>query len=129
VEDECRKLRQAEETKEPLLARIQNPKSSDFQVVRASLLPGLLKTVQANMNAALPLKLFEISDVVILDGETDTGAKNVRSFCALVYNKTPGLEVVHGLLDRFMTLLETPFGENGYCLKPKEGKLCIYKIM
>ena len=35
------------------------------QVVRTTLLPGLLKTVHANKNLPLPLKIFEISDVVL----------------------------------------------------------------
>jgi hypothetical protein len=35
------------------------------QVARTALLPGLLKTVQANRKMPLPLKLFEISDVVL----------------------------------------------------------------
>jgi phenylalanyl-tRNA synthetase beta chain len=34
-------------------------------VARTALLPGLLKTVQANRKMPLPLKLFEISDVVL----------------------------------------------------------------
>ena len=35
------------------------------QVARTALLPGLLKTVQANRKMPLPLKLFEISDIVL----------------------------------------------------------------
>lgn len=37
------------------------------QVARTTLLPGLLKTVAANRKMPLPLKLFEISDVVLKD--------------------------------------------------------------
>ena len=47
---------------------------------------------------------------------SDTGARNRRTLCAINYNKTPGFEVIHGLLDRVMQLLEVPFGENGYHL-------------
>ena len=36
-------------------------------MARTSLLPGLLKTVQANRKMPLPMKLFEISDVVVRD--------------------------------------------------------------
>merc|ERR1712142_494767 len=35
---------------------ISNPKTLEFQVARTSLLPGLLKTVQANRKMPLPLK-------------------------------------------------------------------------
>lgn len=38
-----------------------------LQVARTTLLPGLLKTIAANRKMPLPLKLFEISDVVLKD--------------------------------------------------------------
>lgn len=87
---------------------IANPKTLEFQVARTTLLPGLLKTVQANLKMPLPMKLFEISDVVLKDDLKDVGARNQRQLCALNYNKTPGFETVHGLLDRVMQLLEVP---------------------
>ena len=104
------KLRQL--LKEDEVVHIGNPKTLDFQVARTTLLPGLLKTVQANRKMPLPLKLFEISDVVIKDAAKDVGAKNQRRICALNYNKTPGFETVHGLLDRIMQLLEVPPATN-----------------
>ena len=85
---------------------ISNPKTLEFQVARTSLLPGLLKTIQANRNMPLPLKLFEISDVVIKDAGAEVGARNERRLAAVFYNKSPGFEIIHGLLDRIMQLLE-----------------------
>jgi len=111
VEDECEKVRHPRDTKEPTLVRVANPKTLEFQAARNSLLSGLLKTIQANKKMPLPLKLFEISDVVLLDDTADTGSKNERRFCAVHYNKTPGFEVVHGLLDRVMQLLGVPFDQ------------------
>jgi len=84
---------------------ISNPKTLEFQVARTTLLPGLLKTIASNKSMALPLKLFEISEVVLRDSDSATGAKNERRFCAVNCNKTPGFEVIHGLLDRFMQVL------------------------
>jgi len=37
---------------------IANPKTMEFQVARTSLLPGLLKTIQANKKMPLPLKVL-----------------------------------------------------------------------
>ncbi|XP_075956487.1 phenylalanine--tRNA ligase beta subunit [Anarhichas minor] len=85
---------------------IANPKTAEFQVARTTLLPGLLKTIAANRKMPLPLKLFEISDVVLKDDTKDVGARNSRRFCAVYYNKSPGFEVIHGLLDRTMQLLD-----------------------
>jgi len=91
---------------EPRLAKVSNPKTLEFQTARNTLLPGLLKTIQANKKMPLPLKLFEISDVVVIDPSVDTGTRNERHLSAVNYNKTPGFEVTHGLLDRVMQLLE-----------------------
>ncbi|XP_067307391.1 phenylalanine--tRNA ligase beta subunit [Pseudorasbora parva] len=94
---------------------ISNPKTAEFQVARTSLLAGLLKTVAANRKMPLPLKLFEISDVVLKDETKDVGARNNRRLCAVYYNKSPGFEVIHGLLDRVMQLLDVKPGRSqGY---------------
>ncbi|XP_068960622.1 phenylalanine--tRNA ligase beta subunit [Petaurus breviceps papuanus] len=101
---------------------IANPKTAEFQVARTTLLPGLLKTIAANRKMPLPLKLFEISDIVLKDSSRDVGARNHRHLCAVYYNKNPGFEVIHGLLDRIMQLLDVPFGEDkGYVIKASEG--------
>lgn len=104
---------------------IANPKTLEFQVVRTSLLPGLLKTLAANRKMPLPMKLFEISDIVVTDVEAEVGARNERRLCAINCNKTAGFEIVHGLLDRVMQLLEVPWktgnATTGYCLQSVEG--------
>jgi phenylalanyl-tRNA synthetase beta chain len=46
---------------------ISNPKTLEFQVARTTLVPGLLKTLAASKKMPLPLKLFEVSDVVLID--------------------------------------------------------------
>uniref|UniRef100_A0A8C5SRZ9 Phenylalanine--tRNA ligase beta subunit n=1 Tax=Laticauda laticaudata TaxID=8630 RepID=A0A8C5SRZ9_LATLA len=100
---------------------IANPKTAEFQVARTTLLPGLLKTITANKKMSLPLKLFEISDIVVKDSTMDVGAKNHRHLCAIYYNRNPGFEIIHGLLDRIMQLLEVPPSkENGYYIKAAE---------
>ncbi|PSN33654.1 Phenylalanine--tRNA ligase beta subunit [Blattella germanica] len=100
---------------------ISNPKTLEFQVARTTLIPGLLKTLAANKKMPLPLKLFEVSDVVLLDKNAEVGARNERRVCAVNCNKTPGFEIIHGLLDRIMQLLEVPRSVNkdstGYYLR------------
>jgi len=97
---------------------IGNPKTLEFQIARTSLLPGILKTTACNRKMPLPLRLFEISDVIFTSKEKDVGAMNRRHLCALNYSKSPGFEVIHGLLDRIMQLLEVPpCKDKGYCLK------------
>lgn len=106
---------------EMLAVHISNPKTLEFQVARTYLVSGILKTVTANKRMPLPLKLFEISDVVLADDTTKVGARNERRIAAVNCNKSAGFEVVHGLLDLVMQLLEVPWkGENGYLLEATE---------
>jgi len=100
---------------------ISNPKTLEFQVARTSLLPGLMKTVEANRKMPLPLKLFEISDVVLKDAGAEVGARNERHMAAVFYNKSPGFEIIHGLLDRIMQLLEVPFLEDSAAQAQNNG--------
>ncbi|XP_067003502.2 phenylalanine--tRNA ligase beta subunit isoform X3 [Anabrus simplex] len=103
---------------------ISNPKTLDFQVARTTLLPGLLRTLAANRKMKLPLKLFEVSDVVFLDKSSEVQARNRRHICAVYSSKKGGFEVIHGLLDRTMQILEVPrtFTEEkkGYWLRAAE---------
>lgn len=92
---------------------LSNPANVEYQVVRTTLLPGLLKTLQHNKSMSFTggFKLFEISDVVLADDkhvmtETIVGAKNARRVCATYAGPTSGFEVIHGLVDRIMTLCE-----------------------
>jgi len=99
----------------PVTAAVQlsNPANVEYQVVRTTLLPGLLKTLQHNKSASFTagFKLFEISDVVLVDREhvvceSIVGARNARRVCAVYAGPTSGFEVIHGLVDRIMTLIE-----------------------
>jgi phenylalanyl-tRNA synthetase beta chain len=92
---------------------LSNPANIEYQVVRTTLLPGLLKTLQHNKSASFTngFKLFEISDVVLVDNQhvvaqTIVGARNARRVCAVYAGPTSGFEVIHGLVDRIMTLTE-----------------------
>lgn len=95
--------------------KLANPKTLEFQVVRTSLLPGLLKTIRENKSHSVPMKVFEVSDVAFKDLSLERKSRNERHFAAAWYGKTSGFEVVHGLLDRVMAMLKSAFitGEEG----------------
>ncbi|RAO64336.1 uncharacterized protein BHQ10_000348 [Talaromyces amestolkiae] len=95
--------------------KLANPKTLEFQVVRTSLLPGLLKTLKENRMHSVPMKIFEVSDVAFKDLSLERKSRNERHFAAAWYGKTSGFEVVHGLLDRVMAMLKSAFitGEEG----------------
>lgn len=106
--------------KDILAVHISNPKTLEFQVCRNTLLSGILKTIAANKKMPLPLKIFEVSDVILKDETAEVGARNERRLCAVNCNKNAGFEIVHGLLDRVMLALDVPRGslssQRGYYL-------------
>lgn len=105
--------------------KLANPKSVEYQVVRTSLLPGLLKTLSENKAMRLPLMIFETSDVVFKDDSFERRARNERHWGAAYYGKTSGFEIVHGLLDRVMTMLRVAFITHEEGL---EGKSVDYEV-
>nr|ODO02713.1 phenylalanine-tRNA ligase, beta subunit [Cryptococcus depauperatus CBS 7855] len=102
--------------------RLANPKSLEYQVVRTSLLPGMLKTARENKALPLPMKIFEVSDVAIQDSSAERQARNYRRLCAVYMDRKAGFEVTHGLLDRVMQILSVPFLEK----KENEGQYGYY---
>lgn len=73
--------------------KLENPKTLEYQVVRSSLLPGILKTVRENKKHALPIKVFEVSDVVLKDDSLERKTRNERHVCAIYCAKVSGFEV------------------------------------
>lgn len=105
--------------------RLANPKTAEYQVVRTSLLPGLLKTVRENKSKALPIRIFECSDVAFKDEAEERKARNQRNFAACFCGKSSGFEEVHGLLDRVLLMLRTAFVTHEEGL---EGKSIDFKV-
>lgn len=73
--------------------QLANPKTIEYQVVRTSLLPGILKTLNSNKKLALPIKVFEVADVGFKDETRERRARNERHLCATYTSKTSGFEV------------------------------------
>lgn len=90
-------------------ACIGNPATAEFEVCRTSLLQGALKTLGANKDAPLPVRLFEASDVILLTPDKGCGARNSRRLVAVYCDRSASFEVIHGLLNRVMEVLSVPY--------------------
>jgi phenylalanyl-tRNA synthetase beta chain len=116
--------------------KLANPKTLEYQVVRTSLLPGLLKTIRENKHHSVPIKIFEVSDVAFKDLSLERKSRNERHFAAAWYGRSSGFEIVHGLLDRLMSMLKSSFlihdegldgtRVDGYTIEELNGKSSIY---
>jgi phenylalanyl-tRNA synthetase beta chain len=84
------------------LLHAKGSSAGGLQVVRSSLLPGILKTVGHNKDSPRPIKLFEVSDIVRLDTEEDVGAANHRHLAALYCNLNSGFEVIPWFLSMLL---------------------------
>jgi phenylalanyl-tRNA synthetase beta chain len=108
---------------------LENPKTIEYQIVRTSLLPGLLKTVRENRKHTLPLSIFETSDIAVKDASMERRSRNERRVAAVFCGRKAGFEVVHGLLDRLMLALgvklldskEAKKSEPGYFIEAADG--------
>lgn len=97
---------------------LMNPQSSECEVVRTSLLPGILKSIHSNQHLGVPMKIFEVSDVVIIE-DRDVMPKNLRNLCAAYVGKTSGFEEVQGLLS---LILEKCGLKQRYAYEASEAK-------
>ncbi|KAJ3235549.1 hypothetical protein HDU81_000342 [Chytriomyces hyalinus] len=106
--------------------KLSNPATIEYQVVRTSLLPGLMKTLYSNKKLPLPLKIFEVSDIVLKDDSVERRARNVRHMAIVYANmKNSGFELIHGMLDRIMLMLNVPMynGSNdGYYIQESDNE-------
>jgi phenylalanyl-tRNA synthetase beta chain len=115
--DENYKFLRREDDKRAVV--LANPKTFEYQVVRTTLLPGILKTLRENKAMGLPVGVFEVSDVVVQDHTRERMARNERRWAGIWLNKTAGFEIVHGLLDRYVHVNET----NGRVMQILDVKL------
>ncbi|KAI6091809.1 phenylalanyl-tRNA synthetase beta chain [Hypoxylon rubiginosum] len=108
--------------------RLANPKTAEYQIVRTSLIPGLLKTLRENKGHSVPIKVFETSDVVYKDAAAERRARNERHWAAAWYGKASGFEEVHGLLDRVMAMLRQAFITHDEGLATAPGKAIDFEV-
>jgi phenylalanyl-tRNA synthetase beta chain len=59
-------------------ARVANPKLVALKVVRSHLMTGLLQALYENRKRPMPLRLFEIDNVVLLESTAETGVREER---------------------------------------------------
>ena len=78
---------------------IANPISEDYTIVRNSLLPSLMLALKENRHNPLPQKIFEVGDVVVLDENSETGARNVRRVGAAVIGDGFGFTYIRGVAE------------------------------
>ena len=80
------------------VVRVGNPVSASYEVLRDTLLPGLIWFIARNPGAPLPHKVFEVGDVVIPDPEAETLARDERRIGAAISDVEVGFEDIQSHL-------------------------------
>ena len=116
-----------EENEDEKTAKISYSKTKEFEYVRNSLIPGILKSIEANKAQQLPYKIFELADCVEINDENEVGAMNKRKLCFAYSNNTSGLEIIQGMVDKLMKKIDLSFNEKNvkktYVIKPSNNKI------
>ncbi|KAL8425430.1 hypothetical protein Efla_003658 [Eimeria flavescens] len=86
---------------------LSNAKTRELTETRTQLVSGILKALANNVGRReMPLKFFEVGDVVLRDDRTETKTRNLLYCCAAYADEHgSGLEEVHGLLDALFEAL------------------------
>ena len=115
------------EKRDEKTVQILYSKSKEFEYIRSSLIPGILKSIEGNKANQLPFKIFEISDVVEINQETEVGAVNRRKLCFAYTNTVSAMEIVQGMVDLLMKKIGLGFNsknvEKKYYIKKSENKI------
>ena len=109
-------------------AKIFYSSCKEFEYIRSSLTPGILKCIEANKANQLPYRIFEISDVVLVDKENEVGASNRRKLCFSYTNNVSSMEIVQGMVDLLMKKIGLVFHEKNdvkkrYVIKPSNNPI------
>ena len=115
------------EEKDDKTVEISYSKTKEFQYMRSSLIPGILKSIEGNKANALPFKIFEISDVVEINEESEVGAVNRRKLCFAYTNTSSAMEIIQGMVDLLLKKIGLCFNsdnvEQKYTIKKSENKI------
>ena len=116
-----------QEKKDDKTAQILYSKSKEFEYIRSSLIPGILKSIEGNKATQLPFKIFEISDIVETNKDNEVGAVNRRQLCFAYTNSVSALEIIQGMVDLLMKKIGLSFNEKNkekrYTIKKSENKI------
>jgi len=116
-----------EEEKDDKTVKILYSKSKEFEYIRSSLIPGILKSIEGNKANQLPYKIFEISDVVLANQYNEVGAVNRRKLCFAYANTSSAMEIIQGMVDLIMKKIGLSFNsenkEKKYTIKKSNNKI------
>jgi phenylalanyl-tRNA synthetase beta chain len=80
-------------------AQVSNPKLKAYNVVRGHLIGGLFEALRENRRRPMPLRMFEIDNVVELDDSAETGAAEYRKMAFVEIGRESGYATARSVVD------------------------------
>ncbi len=75
---------------------IENPLTVEFDSIRNMLVASLLMVLRDSQHASMPIKIFEVGDVVVRDDRSPTKWRNKTMFAMLLADSVLKFEDIHG---------------------------------
>jgi phenylalanyl-tRNA synthetase beta chain len=85
--------------------KIANPVSSEYSIIRESLLPGLMSNLAINKRESLPQRLFEVSNVVELDPKSETSSRRKLHVAGIVMDFNANFTQIKSYVEALLTNL------------------------
>src|SRR5205085_4929049 len=88
--------------------QVANPKLKAHNVVRMHLMGGLFEALRDNRRRPMPIRLFEVDNVVELDDKAETGAGEKRSLALVEIGRESGYASARSVVDALLRELGWP---------------------
>lgn len=82
--------------------QVANPKLKAYNVVRTHLMGGLFEALRENRRRPMPLRLFELDNVVALDPRSETGASEERRLALVEIGRESGYATARSVVDALL---------------------------
>jgi phenylalanyl-tRNA synthetase beta chain len=82
--------------------QVTNPKLKAYNVVRGHLMGGLFEALRENRRRPMPLRMFEIDNVVDLDPSAETGAAEYRKVALVEIGRESGYATARSVVDSLL---------------------------
>jgi phenylalanyl-tRNA synthetase beta chain len=82
--------------------RVANPKLKTLKVVRCHLMTGLLEHLRENRRQPMPLRFFELDNVLLVDDESETGAREERRLALVEMGEQSGYASIRAVVDALL---------------------------
>jgi phenylalanyl-tRNA synthetase beta chain len=87
------------------LVTLANPVSADYSIIRNELLPSLMKNLAVSKHHVFPQRMFEVSDVIKLNKESETYTERRINLAAVSSHPTANFTEIKSFLESLITNL------------------------